>query len=271
MNYFRKPNFLFLFLIFFTLSLSVTSSPFSLTGEVLAKSDNASDGGGSNNGDNGKGHDKGDDGGSDGGDDGGSDGGDDGGSDGGDDGGSDGGDDGGSGGSDGGDDGGSGGSDGGDDGGSGGSDGGDDGGSESNLQSDPKNQQSNNNNVKELVSPIVDQTIEDKYGSKVFYVLIKNANNKTTFVPDKVTLTAGSTIVWLNQDNSDHRITVGSDSKSEYALLNSLILPNGMVDQQFQSAGTYYYSDLESPQSKGIVTILDGAEKDDATSIPLEE
>ena len=270
MNYFRKPNFLFLFLILFTLSLSVTSSPFSLTGEVLAKSDNASDGGGSNNGDNGKGHDKGDDGGSDGGDDGGSDGGDDGGSDGGDDGGSDGGDDGGSdggddGGSDGGDDGGS---DGGDD---GGSDGGDDGGSESNLQSDPKNQQSNNNNVKELVSPIVDQTIEDKYGSKVFYVLIKNANNKTTFVPDKVTLTAGSTIVWLNQDNSDHRITVGSDSKSEYALLNSLILPNGMVDQQFQSAGTFYYSDLESPQSKGIVTILDGAEKDDATSIPLEE
>ena len=214
MNYFRKPNFFFLFLILFTLSLSVTSSPFSLTGEVLAKSDNASDGGGSNNGDNGKGHDKGDD---------------------------------------------------------GGSDGGDDGGSESNLQSDPKNQESNNNNEEKLVSPIVDQTIEDKYGSKVFYVLIKNANNKTTFVPDKVTLTAGSTIVWLNQDNSDHRITVGSDSKSEYALMNTLILPNGMVDQQFQSAGTFYYSDLGSPQSKGIITILDGAEKDDATSIPLEE
>ena len=222
MNYITKPNFLFLFLILFTLSLSVTSSPFSLTGEVLAKSDNASDGGGSNNGDNGKGHDKGDDGGSDGGDD-------------------------------------------------GGSDGGDDGGSESNLQSDPKNQQSNNKNDLKPVSPIIDQTKEDKYGSKVFYVLIKSANNKTTFVPDKVTLTAGSTIVWLNQDNSDHRITVGSDSKSEYALLNSLILPNGMVDQQFQSAGTFYYSDLESPQSKGIVTILDGAEKDDATSIPLEE
>ena len=214
MNYFRKPNFFFLFLILFTLSLSVTSSPFSLIGEVLAKSDNASDGGGSNNGDNGKGHDKGDD---------------------------------------------------------GGSDGGDDGGSESNLQSDPKNQGSNNNNEEKLVSPIVDQTIEDKYGSKVFYVLIKNANNKTTFVPDKVTLTAGSTIVWLNQDNSDHRITVGSDSKSEYALMNTLILPNGMVDQQFQSAGTFYYSDLGSPQSKGIITILDGAEKDDATSIPLEE
>ena len=214
MNYITKPNFLFLFLILFTLSLSVTSSPFLLTGEVLAKSDNASDGGGSNNGDNGKGHDKGDD---------------------------------------------------------GGSDGGDDGGSESNLQSDPKNQQSNNKNDLKPVSPIIDQTTEDKYGSKVFYVLIKSANNKTTFVPDKVTLTAGSTIVWLNQDNSDHRITVGSDSKSEYALLNSLILPNGMVDQQFQSAGTFYYSDLESPQSKGIVTILDGAEKDDATSIPLEE
>lgn len=218
MNYFRKPNFLFLFLILFTLSLSVTSSPFSLSSEVLAKSDNASDGGGSDDGNNGKGHDKGDDGGDD-----------------------------------------------------GGSDGGDDGGSESNLQSDSKNQQSNNNNEEKHVSPIIDQTMEDKYGSKVFYVLIKSENNKTTFVPDKVTLTAGSTIVWLNQDNSDHSITVGSDSKSEYALLNSLILPNGMVDQQFQSVGTFYFSDLDNPQSKGVIKILDKSKEGDAVSIPLEE
>ncbi|HSA74484.1 MAG TPA: hypothetical protein VLD84_11075 [Nitrososphaeraceae archaeon] len=209
-------------MILFTLSLSVTSSPFSLSSEVLAKSDNASDGGGSDNGNNGKGHDKGDDGGSDGGDD-------------------------------------------------GGSDGGDDGGSESNLQSDSKNQQSNNNNEGKHISPIIDQTMEDKYGSKVFYVLIKSENNKTTFVPDKVTLTAGSTIVWLNQDNSDHSITVGSDSKSEYALLNSLILPNGMVDQQFQSEGTFYFSDLDNPQSKGVIKILDKSKEGDAVSIPLEE
>jgi plastocyanin len=95
----------------------------------------------------------------------------------------------------------------------------------------------------------------------VFYILIKSANNQTDFVPDKVTLSEGSKVVWLNSDNSGHRITVGSESKSDYALLNSLILPNGMVDQEFKSAGTYSYSDLDSPQSHGIITILDKAEK----------
>jgi plastocyanin len=102
-------------------------------------------------------------------------------------------------------------------------------------------------------------------------ILIKSSNNETNFVPDKVTLTIDSKVVWLNQDNSDHRITVGPGSKSEYPLLNSLILPNGMVDHEFQSAGTYFYSDIESPQSKGTIIILDNAEKEKAISIPLEE
>jgi len=100
----------------------------------------------------------------------------------------------------------------------------------------------------------------------VFYILIKSANNQTDFVPDKVTLSEGSKVVWLNSDNSGHRITVGSESKSDYALLNSLILPNGMVDQEFKSAGTYSYSDLDSPQSHGIITILDKTEKNAAIS-----
>src|SRR6185295_2860411 len=250
MNYFIKRNSLVLLLIIFTLALSITSSPISVL-KVLAKSDNASDGGGSDNGDNGKGHDKG--GGSDDSNDGGSDDSNDGGSDDSNDGGSDDSNDGGSddsndGGSDDSNDGGSddsndGGSDDSNDGGSddsndGGSDDSNDGASqssESNFQTDTKNKQ--NNNVNKIVSPIVDQTLKDKYGSKVFYVLINSADNKTIFVPEKVTLTTGSTVVWLNQDSSDHMITVGSNSKSEYALLNSLILPGGMVDQKFQSAG----------------------------------
>ncbi len=235
MNYFIKRNSLVLLLIIFTLALSITSSPISVL-EVLAKSDNASDGGGSDNGNNGKGHDKG------------------GGSDDGNDGGSDDGNDGGS-----------------DDGNDGGSDDSNDGASQSsegNFQTDTKNKQ--NNNVNKIVSPIVEQTLKDKYGSKVFYVLIKSADNKTIFVPEKVTLTTGSTVVWLNQDSSDHMITVGSNSKSEYALLNSLILPGGMVDQKFQSAGTFYYTDIDSTQSNGVVTILNSGDKDNSTAIPLE-
>ena len=162
----------------------------------------------------------------------------------------------------------------GDDGDDGGSDdgGSDDGGqSQSNINSETENDESINSNEQKNVSQVADQTVDDKYGRKVFYILIKSDNNETSFVPDKVTLTTGSTIVWLNQDNSEHRITMGAESNSKYALLNSLILPNGMVDQEFQSAGTYLYSDLDNPKSNGVITILDNSEKHAATSIALED
>ncbi|MDW0295425.1 MAG: hypothetical protein QN699_03950 [Nitrososphaeraceae archaeon] len=245
MNSYAKPNFLFVFFTLFILVLSVSSAPLSLSSYVFAASDNASDSG-KEHGNNGKGHDDGDDGGSDDGDDGGSDDGDDGGSDDGDDGGS-------------------------DDGNDGGSDDGNDGGSQSNINSETENDESNNNNEQKNVSQVADQTVDDKYGHKVFYILIKSTNNETSFVPDKVTLTTGSTIVWLNQDNSEHRITMGAESNSKYALLNSLILPNGMVDHEFQSPGTYLYSDLNNPKSNGVITILDNSEKNGATSVAIED
>ncbi|MFZ0367343.1 MAG: hypothetical protein WAL21_06635 [Nitrososphaeraceae archaeon] len=231
--------------------LSITSSPLSLTSHLMAASDNGK-GGGNDNGNNGKGNNNdGDDGGSDDGDDG-----DDGGSDDGDDGGSDDGDDGGS-----------------DDG-----DDGDDGGSGNTILADTNNGELNKNNKLNFVSQADNLTGQadnltgqDSYEGEAFYILIKSVNNKTDFVPDKVTLTEGSKVIWLNYDTSEHRITVESGSKSGYPLLNSLILPNGMVDQEFQSVGTYHYSDLDSPQSNGVITILDNAQKEDATSIPLEE
>jgi plastocyanin len=246
MSDYRKPNFLPAFLLLFTLLLLITSSQLSLTSNVYGKSDKASDNArGQDNGNNGKDDDGGsgddDDGGS--GDDGSDDDGDDGGS--GDDGSDDDGDDGGSG----------------------------DDGSENNVHSDTTDGEPNKNNEQTLVSQGDNQTVQvgnqiaqDKYKGKVFYILIKSANNQTDFVPEKVTLSEGSKVVWLNSDNSGHRITVGSESKSDYALLNSLILPNGMVDQEFKSAGTYSYSDLDSPQSHGIITILDKAEKNAAIS-----
>ncbi|MDW0335890.1 MAG: hypothetical protein QN755_09335, partial [Nitrososphaeraceae archaeon] len=156
-------------------------------------------------------------------------------------------------------------------------DGGDDGNSQSTVNAEPKNDEANSNNEQKIVSQVAnqtqvaDQTVDDKYGHKVFYILIKSTNNETSFVPDKVTLTTGSTIVWLNQDNSEHRITMGAESNSKYALLNSLILPNGMVDHEFQSPGTYLYSDLNNPKSNGVITILDNSEKNGATSVAIED
>lgn len=99
------------------------------------------------------------------------------------------------------------------------------------------------------------QIVEQR--TEVIHVSIINDKNKTQFVPDDITITTGSTIVWINNDSSDHRITVGSGSRSEYSLMNSLIRPEATVDLQFESAGTYFFSDLEYPQSDGKITVLE--------------
>jgi plastocyanin len=113
-------------------------------------------------------------------------------------------------------------------------------------------------------------TSHDKLNDKAFYIEIKSFNNKTNFIPDKVTLTQGDKIIWLNHDNSEHKITVGSDSRTGYQLLNSPILPNGTIEHQFQLAGTYY-SVLDDLVSKGSITILDRGNETNAISIPLED
>ena len=117
-------------------------------------------------------------------------------------------------------------------------------------------------------SSAINITPQDSFDEKAFYILIKTENNRTSFVPDKVTLTAGDKIVWLNQDNTGHRITVGSDTKTGYQLVNMPILPNGKIDHQFQSSGTSF-SVLDNLVSKGDITILEKGNEDHAVSIPL--
>ena len=85
-----------------------------------------------------------------------------------------------------------------------------------------------------------------------------------------VTLTEGDKVIWLNHDNSEHRITIGSDSKSGYQLMNSLILPTGTIEHQFKLPGTYY-AVLDDLRTKGTVTILDKGNENNAVSIPLED
>jgi len=137
----------------------------------------------------------------------------------------------------------------------------DSGGSSDGGGSNTKNKGTNKNNGDTLLSQAEKQTLEKKYGNKVSYVAIGDLNNKTNFDPDKVTLTVGSKVVWLNKGNSDHTITLEAKSKSKYPLLNSLILPNGMVDYEFQSAEMYSYSDVDNPQVKGIITIVEDTAK----------
>jgi hypothetical protein len=51
--------------------------------------------------------------------------------------------------------------------------------------------------------------------------------------------------------------TVEPESTGKYSLLNSLILPGGIVDNEFVTEGTYTYWDLDSPESKGTIKVID--------------
>jgi plastocyanin len=104
---------------------------------------------------------------------------------------------------------------------------------------------------------------------KTYYVLIENGNNETKFVPDKVTLTDGFTVIWLNNDNSeDHQLIITSDTGNP--LLNSLVQSNNFIKYKFESEGTYFYSDPENPQINGIITILANGESEEKISKPIQ-
>ena len=120
-----------------------------------------------------------------------------------------------------------------------------------------KNDRINEDNTGQISSVASGQMAEEIKENQVTYVSIISTHNQTEFIPNEVTLTIGSKVIWMNNDISDHRITVGSGSKSEYSLLNSLILPEGMTYHEFESEGTYFYRDLDSPESKGTITVLE--------------
>ena len=97
-----------------------------------------------------------------------------------------------------------------------------------------------------------------------------NVNNETKFVPDKVTLTNGFTVVWINNDIlKDHRLVIATDNGE--SLFNSIVHPNNFVKFKFESEGKYFYSDSENPKIKGLLTILLNSESEVKISEPLPQ
>jgi plastocyanin len=134
---------------------------------------------------------------------------------------------------------------------------GDNGPPDSNSGDKGKESTSASDNIGRISSLGSGQIVEDKTQNQSFYVLIKNTNNETQFEPNEITLNVGSKVTWMNDDKVNHRITVEPESKDEYSLLNSLIYPEGIVDHEFDTEGTFSYRDLDSPENKGSITVVD--------------
>ncbi|MDW0336130.1 MAG: hypothetical protein QN755_10580, partial [Nitrososphaeraceae archaeon] len=129
---------------------------------------------------------------------------------------------------------------------------------------------SNGDTIQSLLSQAQAQAVQGENGEKVYHVLIENANNQTNFVPNKVTLTDGFTVFWINKDNSkDHSLTITDDSGKP--LFSSDVQSNNFVKYKFQSEGTYLYSDPDNPQFNGTITILkSGVGSENVISKPIQ-
>jgi plastocyanin len=75
---------------------------------------------------------------------------------------------------------------------------------------------------------------------------------KNTFKPANMTVTAGSTVRWVNADDHPHRIEFADKgfSTSTYLLGSSQ-----SASQRFDRAGTYNYSCTIHPYMQGIITV----------------
>ena len=70
------------------------------------------------------------------------------------------------------------------------------------------------------------------------------------YIPVKLTITAGDTVVWNNIDNVPHTVTADNDSTFKSGLFE-----NGKSYQYiFKSAGKYPYHCLIHPMMKGTIT-----------------
>lgn len=89
-------------------------------------------------------------------------------------------------------------------------------------------------------------------GSTVTVSIVAGANTLTTtaYNPNPVTISRGSSIMWVNNDSRTHNST--SDSN---AFASGNIAPNASFTQAFQTAGTFTYHCTIHPGMVGTVVV----------------
>jgi plastocyanin len=83
------------------------------------------------------------------------------------------------------------------------------------------------------------------------------------FLPTTISIPTGMTVIWFNEDESEHSVTVdaGSPGVPQGAEFDSdMIAPGGFFTHTFTVPGTYEYHDSANPQSKGRINVGSGFE-----------
>lgn len=76
-----------------------------------------------------------------------------------------------------------------------------------------------------------------------------------TFSPSSKTISAGTTITWINRDSHNHTVTSGSNRTPDGRFDSGSFGANGTFSHRFDTAGTYnYYCGLHSGMT-GTITV----------------
>ncbi|HWF84238.1 MAG TPA: cupredoxin domain-containing protein [Vicinamibacterales bacterium] len=70
------------------------------------------------------------------------------------------------------------------------------------------------------------------------------------FNPNSITISAGSTVTWMNNDTATHSVVADSG-----AFNSGAIAPGGSYSYAFPSAGTFSYHDSANANMKGVVNV----------------
>lgn len=78
----------------------------------------------------------------------------------------------------------------------------------------------------------------------------------TSYNPSTKTVTAGTTIKWINKDSFNHTVTSGSPGHPDGLFDSGVIGPGGTYTHTFNSAGSFnYYCSIHQDIMTGTVTV----------------
>jgi plastocyanin len=73
------------------------------------------------------------------------------------------------------------------------------------------------------------------------------------FDPSSISIPSGMSVIWFNDDDSEHSITFNNTSPE--AIAPATMAPGGFYIHKFSTPGTYDYYDTTNPSSKGKINV----------------
>jgi|SRR5918997_2066100 plastocyanin len=89
-------------------------------------------------------------------------------------------------------------------------------------------------------------------------------DGRSTFEPATIAIPASVTIIWFNDDQNPHSVTMNESSSNvssaDASFDSGIIPPAGQFMQQFSQSGIYEYYDSVNPSAKGRINVGDAYE-----------